>query len=90
MELAGLSVASAVHLEYERCRRVLILVGPGNNGGDGLVAARHLWQFGHQVEVSTSRAAGAHCCVMSLVVCLYRAPRKRADLSCRAKACAAC
>jgi NAD(P)H-hydrate epimerase len=51
MELAGLSVASAVHLEYERCKRVLILVGPGNNGGDGLVAARHLWQFGHQVEV---------------------------------------
>jgi NAD(P)H-hydrate repair Nnr-like enzyme with NAD(P)H-hydrate epimerase domain len=53
MELAGLSVASAVHLEYERCKRVLILVGPGNNGGDGLVAARHLWQFGHQVEAST-------------------------------------
>ena len=51
MELAGLSVASAVHLEYGRCKRVLILVGPGNNGGDGLVAARHLWQFGHQVEV---------------------------------------
>ena len=53
MELAGLSVASAVHLEYDCCKRVLILVGPGNNGGDGLVAARHLWQFGHQVEVRT-------------------------------------
>jgi NAD(P)H-hydrate epimerase len=57
MELAGLSVATAVHLEYERCKRVLIRVGPGNNGGDGLVAARHLWQFGHRVEVGTSCAA---------------------------------
>lgn len=35
MELAGLSVASALHLEYDssKFKRVLILVGPGNNGG---------------------------------------------------------
>lgn len=35
MEMAGLSVASALHLEYDASsyKRVLILVGPGNNGG---------------------------------------------------------
>ncbi len=30
---------------------ILILVGPGNNGGDGLVAARHLHDWGSKVYV---------------------------------------
>ncbi|CAJ1427122.1 unnamed protein product, partial [Effrenium voratum] len=42
MELAGLSVASAVADAYPAAKQVLIVAGPGNNGGDGLVAARHL------------------------------------------------
>lgn len=44
MELAGLSVASAVFEAYGRgeSQRILVVCGPGNNGGDGLVAARHL------------------------------------------------
>lgn len=44
MELAGLSVASAIESKYknEIYKNILILCGPGNNGGDGLVAARHL------------------------------------------------
>eukprot|EP01083_Nonionella_stella_P291014 990291_1 len=50
MELAGLSVASAVHRfldddEKSTGLRVLVVCGPGNNGGDGLVAARHLCHF---------------------------------------------
>jgi len=53
MELAGYGVASAV-LEYwvefekhrENNKNVLVFCGPGNNGGDGLVAARHLKHFG--------------------------------------------
>ncbi|CBN77089.1 pyridoxamine 5-phosphate oxidase, putative [Ectocarpus siliculosus] len=48
MELAGLSVACAIAKVYPPPSRVLIVCGPGNNGGDGLVAARHLWQFGYR------------------------------------------
>jgi len=51
MELAGLSVAAAVATHFPKAGRVLCVCGPGNNGGDGLVAARHLWQFGWQPTV---------------------------------------
>lgn len=53
MELAGLSVASALHSVYPPAshRRVLVMAGPGNNGGDGLVAGRHLHHFGYDVRV---------------------------------------
>ena len=54
MELAGLSVAAAVLDKYPPKpiqANVLVLCGPGNNGGDGLVAARHLWQFGYRPVV---------------------------------------
>ena len=53
MENAGLGMASQATqlLESPRGTRVLVLVGPGNNGGDGLVAARHLHQWGARVQV---------------------------------------
>lgn len=53
MELAGLSVAASLAKEYPRQTHpnVLIICGPGNNGGDGLVAARHLYHFGYQPRV---------------------------------------
>lgn len=51
MEQAGKSLAIAVvqRISPLRGRRVLVLVGPGNNGGDGLVAARLLRESGAQV-----------------------------------------
>ncbi|CAD7953156.1 unnamed protein product [Amoebophrya sp. A25] len=51
MELAGLSCAQVIEREFPRTTRTLIIAGPGNNGGDGLVAARHLHHFGYK-EVS--------------------------------------
>lgn len=53
MELAGLSVSQAVYRVHppSKGRRVLIACGPGNNGGDGLVAARHLWQYGYKPTI---------------------------------------
>jgi NAD(P)H-hydrate repair Nnr-like enzyme with NAD(P)H-hydrate epimerase domain len=50
-ELAGLSVATATAEEFRLpdSSKVLIVCGPGNNGGDGLVAARHLHHFGYEV-----------------------------------------
>ncbi|MCE2405640.1 MAG: NAD(P)H-hydrate dehydratase [Dehalococcoidia bacterium] len=57
MENAGLAVA---RLSREAAGgaagvRVLVLVGPGNNGGDGLVAARHLRRWGAEVTAYVLR-----------------------------------
>jgi NAD(P)H-hydrate epimerase len=51
MENAGRGAAELlVSLNPER-QRVLILCGPGNNGGDGFVMARHLQNSGLNVDV---------------------------------------
>jgi len=55
MELAGLSVACAVAAAFPLARNVLALAGPGNNGGDALVAARHLAHFGYTPVVVAPR-----------------------------------
>jgi NAD(P)H-hydrate epimerase len=49
MERAGLAVALKV-LELHRDKRILVLCGGGNNGGDGLVAARELRNRGVKVS----------------------------------------
>jgi hydroxyethylthiazole kinase-like uncharacterized protein yjeF len=51
MERAGRALAEAVRL-YIGPRPTLILCGPGNNGGDGYVAARHLQTEGYAVRVA--------------------------------------
>ncbi|CAF3332468.1 unnamed protein product [Rotaria socialis] len=51
MELAGLSCAAAIEKAYNdkhQYSKCLVIVGGGNNGGDGLVCARHLKLFGYE------------------------------------------
>jgi len=51
MEHAGTAVAEFILLEYPDARRIRVVCGKGNNGGDGLVAARRLHEAGRQVQV---------------------------------------
>jgi len=59
MENAGRNVATLVSTVAQGVsgKSVLVLAGTGNNGGGGLVAARHLSNMGAQVHVILSAAA---------------------------------
>src|SRR4030042_7029638 len=50
MERAGLAVASRIKETFSP-RKVIIIAGSGNNGGDGLVVARNLYNEGWDVKV---------------------------------------
>jgi hydroxyethylthiazole kinase-like uncharacterized protein yjeF len=51
MERAGRAVADTAVALQPAARRVVVIAGPGNNGGDGFVAARLLAERRYQVEV---------------------------------------
>src|SRR3979490_2587521 len=51
MEHAGRAVTRFILRELPHCRHIVALCGKGNNGGDGLVAARHLAEAGCSVSV---------------------------------------
>lgn len=52
MQRAGLAVARLAMAIAPHAQRVWVCAGPGNNGGDALVAARHLAAGGREVQVS--------------------------------------
>jgi ADP-dependent NAD(P)H-hydrate dehydratase / NAD(P)H-hydrate epimerase len=51
MENAGRAVAEEVSKRFPDASEVAVLCGPGNNGGDGFVAARHLLDKGYAVRL---------------------------------------
>ncbi|HIC16665.1 TPA: NAD(P)H-hydrate dehydratase [Candidatus Poribacteria bacterium] len=51
MENAGRAVVQSIYSNFPDANRIAILVGKGNNGGDGLVIARHLMMSNASVIV---------------------------------------
>jgi NAD(P)H-hydrate epimerase len=51
MENAGTAVADFVASQYPSAKRIGVICGKGNNGGDGFVVARQLHQAGKEVRV---------------------------------------
>lgn len=51
MARAGIAIARLALAMVPRGRRVMVLAGPGNNGGDALIAAAHLRDAGLEVSV---------------------------------------
>ena len=67
MENAGRSAADEI-LRLERAGRVVVLAGPGNNGGDAFVVARHLANAGLEVEVFAAAASRGEAAIMRRAV----------------------
>ncbi|XP_066256793.1 NAD(P)H-hydrate epimerase isoform X1 [Euwallacea similis] len=87
MELAGLSCAVSISKCFPqtsiRNKSVLVCCGPGNNGGDGLVCARHLKLFDYnpvvyypkQTDKELYHNLTHQCCSMNIPV-LQALPEK--------------
>ena len=61
MEAAGLAVADETARLARSRGRIVVLCGPGNNGGDGFVAARRLAERGYRIELGLlGRRAALH------------------------------
>ena len=51
MEHAGTAIVRAIHQNFPECQHIAIVVGKGNNGGDGLVVARQLALAGQPIQI---------------------------------------
>jgi ADP-dependent NAD(P)H-hydrate dehydratase / NAD(P)H-hydrate epimerase len=77
MENAGGAVADAIAARFAPCS-TLVLCGPGNNGGDGFVVARHLKERGFDVRVAAFDSYKGDAAAMADKwpgVCLPLSPR---------------
>ncbi len=60
METAGIRVAEFILSRLKNMQRIVIIAGPGNNGGDGIVAARLLIRAGFEVSLWCTVKAGTY------------------------------
>ena len=60
MEHAAYALESYIRKEYDTKTRILIVCGPGNNGGDGFALARLLVQHGYERVVLASAVTADH------------------------------
>ena len=76
MERAGAALAEAAS-RFAGPLDALILIGPGNNGGDGTVAARHLAARGVNVRTATLDTLADAAPAPLLIDCLFGTGLKR-------------
>lgn len=75
MELAGYHLMELVFTIMEKSlknKKIVVLAGKGNNGGGGLVAARHLHNRGAEVHIILSNATGLKAAVKARLKTLKR------------------
>ncbi len=60
MENAGRAVCAVACERFPQARKIAVICGGGNNGGDGFVAARHLAGRNRDVVVYTSKKTGEY------------------------------
>ena len=53
MEKAGYQVFKFIKNNFKKGQSIIVLCGPGNNGGDGFVTAKYLMDSGYKVKVYT-------------------------------------
>jgi len=88
MQRAGLAVARLALAKAPHARTIWVACGPGNNGGDGMLAAMHLQHWGKHAVVSwlgsaehaPSDAAAAHQEALRAGVAFSDDPPKQFDL----------
>ena len=51
MERAGYEVFKFIKNNFRARQSIIVLCGPGNNGGDGFIIAKHLIKEGYRTEV---------------------------------------
>jgi len=81
MRRAGFAVADAIIARWPTgaCSAVHVLCGPGNNGGDGFVAAAALRDAGYRVSVQAMRAKGDYAGDAARAASLWQGDVNRPD-----------
>ena len=51
MQKAGKRIFEFINTKFKNKKTIIVLCGPGNNGGDGFVIAKHLMNWGYKVKV---------------------------------------